>query len=95
MLIRLHTKANKHNQALQSDTQSVAACVQFAALILLHKSRATLGAAELGVMGARLFAFSWVSVGFSDFMPQARFPGIRVFRFITGLVVPLLVAIGN
>lgn len=45
----MNSQVNIPNQALQSDTQSVAAFVQFASLILLHKSRATLGAAELGV----------------------------------------------
>ncbi len=28
------------------------------------------------VMGARLFAFSWVSVGAADFVPQPRLAGI-------------------
>jgi hypothetical protein len=46
-------------------------------------------------MGARLFAYRRVSVESRGFVPQARVTGIRAFRFIAGLAVSLLVALGK
>jgi hypothetical protein len=83
----------KGKQALNK-SQQYAACgrrTPFPWLLRRHSK----GAAVLSVMGARLFAFSWVSVESGRFVPQARLTGNGVFRFITGLVVSLLVALGK
>lgn len=46
----MRCKVGAPNHTLQRTPKAARLIVQFAALMLLHKSRATSGAAELGVM---------------------------------------------